>query len=1548
MTTKPLKVIYRTLRSILFSAVLVIVGLYALIYVLLSAPWIESKVSKIATRELTALLGGEVKVESLQIYPFNEVAVSGVTLNDPEGRTVAKAEKIACGISLMRLISEHRVVITYAEIIGLDARLWQSAPEAPLNIDYIIKALQSKDPNKPPAHFDVSLRSAVIRRSRFAYDRLWQPVSTDPSRIDFNHLRLIDIKADLSLPRLTNDDFTFDLRRLALSTPQGFSLKRFSLRGHLTPYSLSLEDMRVELPSTSLQPSDILLEFDGYTDIIPALLDRGVEVTLPDNKVTPSDLSAFLPALRPFDIPLQLTLQAECNRSRLVVNRLVLTGSDGGMTVEIKGEASNLSDAGHLKAQLSRLSLYTDNKTLQSLLALARVRHEDIVRVEHVGHIRVEGKSGLDMGAGKAEGKLEILTSLGRADVEGAVSGLGSSSRHIRAEAILDNIEAGLLTGRHELGTVTGAVDADLSIGPGGLNGLEGTADVEVAQLQWKGVDLSNLTVSAHKSGHNIEAKADIDNQWVSLSVETGCVLDGERSQLTLTADVGYLNPVFARLKGALAGSEFSGICALELNGNNIENLWGKVSVSNLNILKGNSKLALDRIDIYAARPVDRYRQVTLTSDWIEAYLNGVFGYRDAAVTFADYLNTAMPSLVRRAPKGISRGDNDLALNVKIRPCNALADFFKLPVRPLDDVEISAELSSARGVGQLSLNAPYLRQGEKKLIQHTSLQAVFDAVDSSAKVSIGTVMPVKKGEMQLKGDIKMQRDSIDIQLGFNPDRDSNFKGAIGLNGVVRRDSADRALTACVNIEPSQFELNQAVWSIDSTHIDYGGKRIEVEGFRLWHDDQYVEIDGVASSSPSDKVNIRLADIDVGFIFDTLDINYVSFGGVATGEIEGVQVLGREPVALTKTLRVEKLAYNEAIIGDADIESHWDNTAKKVAINADISLDGRRRAGVDGGIWLTRDSLSFDIEADHVNVAFLRPFMEAFANDVGGSASGHAKLFGTFSDIDLTGRIKAENTRIRLGFTNVEYFANDSVIFNPGHIRASNVVVRDRYGNTAMVNGELTHRYFHDPRFEFRISEAQSLLVYDINEQMNPDWYGTIFASGNGLVRGWPGVVMISVDMATSRNSAFTFVLSDTQAAGEYNFLSFSDVRKEQQQTEVDTIPEFLKAYRNKGSLPEENPTVVDMDLRMSVNPDALLTIVMDPVAGDKITARGSGSLNLPYNSQTDVLNMYGKYTVEEGTYNFTLQDLILRDFIIKPGSSISFDGDPLNANLDMAAVYRVNTNLSDLDKSFSTDRDLNRTNVPVDAVLKVQGKMTAPNIDFDIELPTLTAEVERKVKSIISTDDQMSRQIIYLLALNRFYTPEYMGGGGNTGSELAAVASSTLSAQLANMIGQLTDKVSLTPAIRSDKGDFSDVEVDLALSSRLLDNRLLVNGNFGYRDRTTSTTTFVGDFDIEYLLSRNGGLRLKAYNHFNDQNYYLRSALTTQGLGVVYRHDFDRMFSFLKRRRKSVASEQDSVAETEITEEEEDEQGDETEEIGDKEDIEEILEPESEKNSSDE
>ena len=149
-------------------------------------------------------------------------------------------------------------------------------------------------------------------------------------------------------------------------------------------------------------------------------------------------------------------------------------------------------------------------------------------------------------------------------------------------------------------------------------------------------------------------------------------------------------------------------------------------------------------------------------------------------------------------------------------------------------------------------------------------------------------------------------------------------------------------------------------------------------------------------------------------------------------------------------------------------------------------------------------------------------------------------------------------------------------------------------------------------------------------------------------------------------------------------------------------------------------------------------------------------MRLNYSNIDDKFEMFGRYVLTRGNYNFTLQDIIIKDFTIREGSTISFDGDPYSASLDIQAVYALNANIRDLDESFATDRDINRTNVPVHALLHVTGDIAQPELGFDLEFPTLTAEAHRKVKSVISTDDMMNRQIIYLLALNRFYTPDYM------------------------------------------------------------------------------------------------------------------------------------------------------------------------------------------------
>lgn len=1509
-TMNKVRTLYKAARGILFTVIIMVVVLYLASYILLSVPSFQNFVKGEVEKEASAFIGSRLEIGSLTVSPFNEVMLHDVRVFDPDGRRCLSIESLGAGIRLWHLLREGKVELNYAEIIGLDANIRQAAPGSPLNIQFLINAFKPKDRNKPPAKFDLNFHNVVLRRCAVSLDKEWIPRSVDKDRTDFNHLRISDLKADINLPRIANDDFIVDLRRLSFTMSGGLDVETVAFRSHITAKSLSVENFVLKLPATEIRPSDIFLSYDGFNDIPRALKEGNHQFVIVDNTISLSDFSWLLPDFHRYQEPLLLSVEAEGNSEKVDLRRLSLAMEDSDLFLDVKGEGSGLSDKEKFAFSIDDIKLRAGTEAVSEILRHVPSLTEKVGRIiRNTGDIELTGSGYFKRAAAVAEADVNILTSCGEIAISGKASGLRKGHAAFSGEASADRLDLGRMLDDKRIGVAT--ADVTLSGSLAG-NDMEGRAEAYISEFLYDGIPYGGMVAVLEKTGKDISAEATIDNEMANATLEGKGYLDGAESWLNLLADVRYFHPYRLGFLKKYPDYTLSGKLSAQLAGDNIDNVTGEARLTDVEFFAPESKsLSLDRLLLTSSIDGD-IRKITLRSDWVDGDLSGTFKVKDLPSAVRNMLSSAVPCIL----PPVSRKDepaylSDLQFNFNIKPDNTLAEFLNLPLRLLVDVPVAGGISGSEGTANLVIDAPYLQQGKNKLVRDTRLKFDLDGNEGTARLNAFTSFPAKKGDMALNLSLLAQHDDIFADVSWETIGTAFLNGMLSLGAKISKDELSGKPEARLDINPSVFEFGTTKWNIDKSDITYDDGILDVNDLRIWHGGQFIEIDGRASSSPLDSLTVRLADIDVGYVFDTLNINYVTFGGTATGDITAHEALGKEPKASTDNLSIKGLSYNGAVLGDGVISSRWNNAEKEVEIFADITGELGRKSTIDGGIWVTRDSLSFAIDADRVPVGFLGPFMSAFTSDVKGHASGKAKLFGTFSDIDLTGRILADSVAIKLDYTNCYYHGTDSVILNPGRIVIPSFRLYDREGHSAILSGELTHRYFHEPRFNFRISDVRGMLCYDTNSKINPDWYGTFYGNGNAIVRGWPGAVSVSVDMTAVGNSRFTFVLNDTQAAEDYRFLTFSDRRKEEaERLKADSISPVISALQKKMAKEEDHPSKFMIDIRGSVTPSTLMTLVMDPVAGDKITARGNGSLQIDYDSESDEMQMFGKYILDEGNYNFSLQDLILRDFSIRRGSSISFNGDPFNAQLDITAAYRVNTNLSDLDKSFSTDRDLARTNVPVDALLMVDGEMQHPDITFDIELPTLTRDVERKVKSIISTDDMMSRQIIYLLALNRFYTPEYMGATSN-GGELASVASSTLSSQLSNMLGQLTDKFTLAPSFRSDKGDFSDIEVDVALSSRLLDNRLLINGNFGYRDRSTSQTTFVGDFDIEYLLSKSGNLRLKAYNHFNDQNYYLRQALTTQGIGVIYRKDFDNPFSFLRRwreRHKKHEEDSDSIS----------------------------------------
>ena len=310
---------------------------------------------------------------------------------------------------------------------------------------------------------------------------------------------------------------------------------------------------------------------------------------------------------------------------------------------------------------------------------------------------------------------------------------------------------------------------------------------------------------------------------------------------------------------------------------------------------------------------------------------------------------------------------------------------------------------------------------------------------------------------------------------------------------------------------------------------------------------------------------------------------------------------------------------------------------------------------------------------------------------------------------------------------------------------------------------------------------------------------------------------------------------------------------------------------------------------------------MDQQTGDYITLRGSGDLQATYFNKGG-FTMNGTYRVSEGTYGLTIQDIIKKNFTFREGGTIVFGGDPYDATLNLQAAHTVNgVSLSDLNvgKSFSNT-------VRVNCLMNITGQPRQPVIDFDLEMPTVNADEQQMVRSVINGEEEMNQQVIYLLAVGRFYpqqnnnATDEEAGQSKTSLAMQSLLSGTLSGQINNVLGQLIKNDNWNFGANISTGDegWNNAEYEGIINGRLLNNRLLINGQFGYRDNaTTANPSFIGDFDISYLLFPNGNLALKVYNQTNDR-YFTRSSLNTQGIGLLMKKDFSSLRDLLGIKKK--------------------------------------------------
>lgn len=1488
--------VYRVARSILFAAILTVGAIVVLLYIALSVPVVQNVIKQEAEKQLTQLFKAPVKIGDVSIMPFNELQLNDVEIRTPDNQKCISVKNLGAGVAFWKLLISQKIEITYAEIIGLDADITQAKEGAPLNIQFIIDAFKPKQQKKEPTKFDLVLHNIVIRKSNMRFDRLWQPVK-EHNVLDPNHLRVSNLRADISMPRLKNDDYVVNLRRLSFREKSGLYVDGLSFFASVTPQEIELRNFRLDLSEGKVRINNQRLPISGFKNIVSDLKKADLDVVVNIDNLHPGELAFLLPSLDQISGKYDIDVHVDGSVNRFRVENLSVKDNNGNVDIAFRGNVSGLATPKELELIADDLEVEAKGGYMAQVLDAMGVNTGKATEIlSKAGQILVKGDGGVSLArsSGVFRGLVSTDQGLVNLDVNGNLH-----DKTINSKFMVDTegFDLGSLMAAQPVGQVKARAEGEIGLTLNDLQRSNGNVKVEVPSVFVNGQELTDIFVTLQKQGKQTDLQAQVSGLAANGEIMASCTLDGAASTWDVTGNDLRLD---CNAFGILPkqGTVFQ-VASLDVKatGNNEDNVSGFAHISDINYTPANGNtLALSYLNLDVSN-LNEIRRIDLASDVMDGSVQGQFAFKDLPVLATDILSRALPAYIKSSGRQLA-GANSLNYDITIKSDAKIYEALNLKVRPGVTARLYGNVDNDRM--NVNVSAPYLIQGENKLIKNVSV-AAESTVTNGLSVKVGADYPLKTQYVHLDVDGHALNDRVTGLLSWKGESGKeNGTIDLGLN-IVSNEHGSEDLDIAIN--PSDIVINNETWRMSPATVRFSDKRLTVDNLSLNHGDQYLTIQGAASDSPDDELVANLRDIDLSYIFNTLNINYVTFGGRATGRAVASRLFSGTPLAETQGLHVKNFSYNGADVGDADLLGYWDNANKAVAIGADIQ--GATKdvyTKVDGKIFVTQDSLRINFDAHKINLALIQPFLSNVMEKVEGAGSADLTLYGNFKRIRLTGNAFADTAAIKIGYTGVTYYGSDSVLFDEDKIVIPGFRIKDRYGNGGTLAGSVTHQYFHDARIDLNVRDIKRMLCYDMTSASGQAWWGRIFASGSGRISGYPGYTLVSFDAATEPNSTFTFSMEKTQTAQEYDFLTFTDSHKDVE-TEITEEEEFETKFK-KPAEEEEEAGIFEMDLSVALTPSLKMNVIMDPSAGDKITAIGSGAMRLNYNTFSDDVELFGRYSINDGSYRFTFQDIIIRDFKIKEGSSISFNGDAMKGILDLTAGYRVNTNLSDLDKSFATDRDLNRSSVPVEALLKVTGELQHPDLAFDIALPTVTGDVERKVRSIVSSEEMMQQQVLYLLALNRFYTPQF---SGTSDGELVSMASSTLSSQISNVVSQLTDKVSLNPSFKSGRNDFSDMEVDLALSSQLFDNRLIINGNLGYRDRSVSQTTFIGDFDLEYLLTKDGKLRLKAYNHFNDAYYYLKSALTTQGVGIIFRKDFDDAFKFLRKKKKKNGLKTDSV-----------------------------------------
>ncbi len=1394
----------------------------------------------------------KVEIDRIRIDLWARVVLDGLYIEDHKGDTLLYAKELHMATYSFSS-SQSRFESQSISLLEPNIEFKRYAGESDWNYQFLSDYFASEEPQDTTSNFSMWVGKLNIENGKFTYFDYTLPLVEEGAFYE-EQLAVSLFSTQIENFEMKGDVIQANIESLKLKERSGLNVEDLHAHFRMQGNAIQVKELDADLGETHLvgdvgmyAPND-----DAWSDFNNKV---NWDIHFKPTELVLNDLSVFSSDLKGFDNVLKL--EGDISGP---LNNLSLWNMDlqFGRHSHFKGNIHlmNAMNLDSLKYELAAESITSNYNDLSSLKAYPFSEGKLMqlpANISTLGKIHFEGNARGDLSEVELYGKTttdigSLTTAVKMSDFDSLVSYNGQLQ--------LEKFNLGIYYSDDQLGVVSTNIHVEgtgLEVSNMDLNFEGDISELGLGEYVYTKMTSSGRFKNNFFSGKfeiadaNAQAKFDGEIDFTQKQPLLNFELNVNRFDLTA---VGLLED---ETPAVIAG-EFNA----HLKGLTLSEIEGEFVGANIVYLIDEKIRKLDYFTLDTEQ--EGTRSITLNSDVVYAKLEGNFNYNQLWPSLQDIIADALPNMTYSSRP---HKEQDFNLTVRINDFEFISAAF-IP-----------ELKIARGT---SLNL-FVDEKNNELsgtfgspnIQYEDYQAEDLVVDISRE--LGSIfLTVQVNEVldqesklisNLSWDVQSLGDTVYSALMWgNPGEflTGDLNGVFFLNSFDDFEYIVGRSSLVVNNEPWIWAPNA---SFTLCHKDLG-----VNGFRMYNQSEYLGINGMITEHPSSPLRVELGNVDLSMLNGLLGED-LQLKGEANGIVELSNVYDKTIV--TSELSLFDLGLNEYEIGNLCVNSTWDSKKERLRADGEIERDSIQPLRFAGNYSPNDEEspLDFLLTMNGFDLSILNAFIGEDVLGITGHASSLISLTGTTDAPQLKGDLILRDANLFVPFLQTSYSFSDKVHIDPDMFAFNNIEIFDDEGKPGRLTGQVLHTNFEEWQYDVSVEMDTPMLMMNTKEGDNSDFYGKAYTTGFLDISGYGDQTFFDMTLKSEKGTTFILPMS---SSGELQFDSYIQFVNPLDTTTKKELKADLSG--------------ITMNMQLDVTEDAEFQIIFDEAVGDVMKGRGKGHLSMIINNLS-TFNMYGMLEITQGNYLFTLKNLLNKPFEVTPGGTIAWYGDPMAAELDLEAIYKVSASLSDI---IPDPTQTSGKRVPVNLIMGLQGKMMNPTIGFDLELPQSDQLTKSRLASVISTEQERNRQAFALLVMGRFISPPNITQTSGTGVGLASNGSELISSQISNWLSQISDDFDLGFNYRpGDK--ISNEEIELALSTQLFNDRVSVTGNFGVARggaNTSQTTNYIGDVRVEYNITQDGKIKLMVYNESNDRRMTTTTQSPyTQGIGVIYQEEFD-------------------------------------------------------------